>query len=137
MLRNIGAVVVGLIAGSIWNTALILLNSQVLFPVPEGTDIQDPEQMKAYVATLPAHAFLVVLAAHVGQAGIGGWIAARLGKSRPMLLAGVIGALTVIGAVYNQITLEGPGWMWVDVPLIVLAAWWAGRCACGRPGAGA
>jgi hypothetical protein len=107
--------------------ALILLNAYVLFPMPEGTDFQDPEQVKAYVATLPMHAFLVVLAAHVGQAAFGGWTAARMGKSSPMLLAGIVGGLTVIGAVYNQITLEGPAWMWVDVPLIVAATWVVGQ----------
>ena len=132
MLRNIGAVVVGLIAGNVWNMALIVLNSKVLFPMAEGTDMQDPEQMKAYIASLPAPAFAMVLAAHVGQAGIGGWIAARLGRSRPMLLAGVIGALTVAGAVYNQIALEGPAWMWIDVPLIVAATWYAGRAESKR-----
>lgn len=132
MLRNIGATIVGLIAGNVWNMALILLNSFVFFPMPEGIDMEDPEQMKAYVATLPAQAFLAVLVAHVGQAGIGGWIAARLGRSRPMLLSGVVGGLTVLGAVYNQITLEGPAWMWIDVPLIVAAAWYAGKTVAGK-----
>ncbi len=132
MLRNIGAVAVGLVAGNVWNMALILLNSMVLFPMAEGTSMQDPEQMKAYIATLPAQAFVVVLAAHVGQAGIGGWIAARLGRSRPMLLAGVIGALTVAGAAYNQVALEGPAWMWVDVPLIIAATWYAGHVERAR-----
>ena len=127
MLRNFGAVVIGLIAGNAWNMALIMLNSMVLFPMAEGATMEDPEQMKAYVASLPPQAFLVVLAAHVGQAGIGGWIAARLGHSLPMLLAGVIGTLTVAGAAYNQVALDGPAWMWVDVPLIVAATWYAGH----------
>ncbi|MHC4956035.1 MAG: hypothetical protein ACYTGZ_19490 [Planctomycetota bacterium] len=132
MLRNIGAVIVGLIVGNVWNMALILLNAKVLYPMAEGADMQDEEQMKAYVASLPALAFVVVLAAHVGQGGIGGWIAARLGASRPMLLAGVIGALTVAGAAYNQVALEGPAWMWIDVPLIIAATWYAGRTEIER-----
>ncbi len=127
MLRNIGAVIVGLIAGNLWNIALILLNTTMLFPMGEGQSMQDPEQMKAYVATLPPQAFLTVLAAHVGQVGIGGWIAARLGKSRPMLLSGVVGALTVVGAVFAQIGTGGPAWMWIDVPLIIAASWFAGN----------
>jgi hypothetical protein len=132
MLRNIGAVIVGLIAGNVWNMALIMLNATVLFPMAEGTDMQNPEQMKAYVATLPAHAFVTVLAAHVGQAGIGGWIAARLGASRPLLLSGVIGALTLVGAAYNQVALDGPAWMWVDLPLIAAATWCAGAAESRR-----
>jgi len=132
VLRNVGALVVGVVVGGAWNMALLMLNTKFLFPMEEGTDMQDPEQMKAYVATLPAMAFLTVLGAHVGQAGVGGWIAARLGASRPMLLAGIVGVLTAAGATYNQITLEGPAWMWVDVPLILIAAWYAGRCECKR-----
>ena len=132
MLRNIGAVVVGVVVGSCWNMGLIILNAKVLFPMDEGADMQDPDQMKAYVASLPALAFVTVLAAHVGQAGIGGWIAARLGATSPLLLAGIVGALTVVGAAYNQVALEGPAWMWIDVPLIIVAAWYAGRAECKR-----
>ena len=49
-----------------------------------------------------------------------------------MLLAGVIGALTVAGAAYNQVTLDAPTWMWVDVPLILAATWYAGRVESKR-----
>ncbi|MCK6502152.1 hypothetical protein L6R53_01885 [Myxococcota bacterium] len=59
-----------------------MLNGFVLFPTPEGTNLNDPEQMNAYVATLPAAAFVVILAAHLGQALFGGWVAARLAGSR-------------------------------------------------------
>lgn len=132
MLRNVGAVIVGLIIGNIWNIALIILNSTVFYPMPEGTSMDDPEKMKAYVASLPALGFVAVLAAHVGQAGIGGWIAARLGSSRPQLLAWIIGILTVLGAIYNQVDLQGPAWMWIDVPLILAATWFVGRAEARR-----
>ena len=137
MLRDIGAFIVGFIAGNAWNMGLVMLNARVLFPMDEGVDMQDPEQMKAYVATLPALAFVTVLAAHVGQAGVGGWIAARLAGSRPMLLTGVIGVLTAVGAIYNQIALAGPAWMWIDVPLILAAAWYVGNAETKRRAASA
>lgn len=132
MLRNTVAVIVGLIAGNVWNMALIILNSKVLFPMDEGVDMQDSEQMRTYIASLPVQAFLVVLVAHVGQAGIGGWLAARMGRSRPELLAGIIGLLTLAGAAYNQVALDGPIWMWIDLPLIAAAAWYAGRIESNR-----
>ena len=72
MLRNIGAAVAGLVAGMSLNMALIMLNSKVLFPMPEGMDMYDTEAMNAYIATLPAVAFFVVLAAHLGQSFAGG-----------------------------------------------------------------
>ena len=77
MIRNIVAVVVGLFVGSTVNMALIQLNMQVLFPMPPGTDMNDPVQLNAYIETLPTQAFFVVMAAHLGQSFVGGWTAAR------------------------------------------------------------
>jgi len=132
MLRNIGAVVVGLVVGSTVNMALILLNAKVLFPMPVGMDMYDPVQLNAYVATLPAAAFLVVIAAHQGQAFVGGWIAARLAASKPMRLALIVGALTLLGGLENLRTIDGPWWMAVEIPLYLLVAWAAGKLEQGR-----
>ena len=82
MTRNILAVFVGLVVGMVVNMALIMLNMMVLFPMPAGMDMQNPEQMNGYIAALPAAAFFVVLAAHLGQSFVGGVTAARLGASR-------------------------------------------------------
>ncbi len=128
MLRNIGAVIVGLILGMIVNITLIMLNGYVLFPMPEGMDMNDPEQMNDYVATLPTMAILVVIAAHLGQAFVGGWVAARLAGSRPMLLAMIIGVLSLAGGVISMVQITtSPKWMYVELPLYLVLAWLAGR----------
>ena len=93
------AVLVGLGVGMAVNMALIQLNSTVLYPAPEGMDMNDPEQLQAYMDTLPAAAFLVVMAAHLGQALIGGWLAACLAVKRPVLLALIVGAFTMVGGI--------------------------------------
>jgi hypothetical protein len=67
MLRNIGAVIAGMVVGMALNMALIQLNSLVLFPMPPGTDMNNPEQLNAYIASLPLTAFIVVVLAHLGQ----------------------------------------------------------------------
>jgi MFS family permease len=126
MLRNIFAVIVGFIVGSALNMGLIQLNMQVLFPAPTEMDINDPEQFNAYVATLPTLAFVVVLFAHLGQSFVGGWVAARLGSSRPMLLAMIIGVLTLAGGIMAMMMIQGPGWMIVELPLYLVVAWVAG-----------
>ena len=78
MIRNILAVLVGLSLGMVVNSLVIRLNGSVLFPMPEGMDMKDIDQMNAYFATLPALGFLVAMAAHLGQSFVGGWVAARL-----------------------------------------------------------
>jgi len=86
MLRNIAAVIAGLVVGTIVNFALIRLNA-VFFPLPGGVDMTDTVQMKDAIQGMPAAAWILVFAAHLVQAFVGGWVAARLGASRPMLLA--------------------------------------------------
>jgi len=134
-MRNVLGVIVGLIVGMILNMALVLLNV-MLFPMPEGMDMNDPEQFNAYLAPLPDHAFLLPVAAHLGMAFAGGWVAARIGSSRPVLLAMIIGVLSLAGGVVNLMTLtEAPTWMWLEVPLYLVVAWCAGkRVARSREG---
>ena len=137
MIRNVLAVLAGLAAGMVTNMALIMLNAYVLFPMPEGIDMNDPVQMNAYIAPLPATAFILVLAAHLGQSFVGGWTAARLGASRPMLLAMIIGVLTLAGGIMNMMQLELPSWMYVEIPLYLVVAWLAGRIEIKRRAADA
>lgn len=72
MLRNFVAVVAGMIVGMVVNMALVMLNGYVLFPMPDGLDMNDVAGMNAYIQTLPTAAFVVVLAAHLGQSFVGG-----------------------------------------------------------------
>lgn len=132
MLRNILAVIVGLFVGSAINMGLIMLNTSVLYPMPEGTTMEDTEAFNAYLADLPVTAFLVVMAAHLLQAFVGGYVAARLGASRPMLLAMIIGVLSLVGGVMAMQMMDGPAWMAAELPLYLILAWLAGRLEVGR-----
>ena len=53
MVRNILAV----IAGMVLNMGLIQLNMQAFSPVPAVMDMNDPEQLRTFIATLPTTAF--------------------------------------------------------------------------------
>ncbi len=127
MLRNVLAVLGGFVVGCALNMALIQLNMHVFFPMPAGMDMNDPEQFNAYLATLPTLAFVVVLIAHLGQSFVGGWVAARLGTSRPMLLAMIVGVLSLAGGIAAMMMFKGPDWMVVELPLYLVVAWFAGR----------
>jgi len=131
-IRNTFAVIVGAAMGMAVNMALIMLNAMVLFPMPEGMDMAVPDQMNAYIATLPTAAFFVVLAAHLGQSFVGGWVAARLGSSRPMLLAMIVGVMALAGGIMNMMTITGPDWMYIELPLYLVVAWAAGRMEQNR-----
>ena len=107
MLRNIAAVIAGLVVGTIVNFALLRLNI-VFFPLPDGVDMTDTAQMRDAIRGMAAAAWVLVFAAHLGQAFVGGWVAARLGASRPMMLAMIVGVLSLAGGVANAVMLAAP-----------------------------
>jgi len=131
MLRNIIAFVAGMAAGMVINMAIITLNTSALFPMPEGLDQADPEQMNSYFATLPAMAFVVVMIAHLGQSFVGAFVAAKIAESKPMLLAMLVGTFTLAGGVYMMLLIEGPSWMVIELPLYLVTAWLG--CKLARP----
>ena len=127
MIRNILALIAGLFVGMSVNMALVMLNAHVLFPMPPGTDWNNPELLSAYIATLPFAAFVVVLLAHLGQSFVGGFVAARFCASRPMVLAMIVGVLSLAGGIMNMMSLDHPKWMLIELPLYLVVAWLAGR----------
>jgi len=131
ILRNIAAVLLGLVVGSMLNMAIIELNTSVFFPAPPGMDFNDPEAFSAYMAELPAAAFLVVMVAHLTQAFVGGLIAAFAGKTRPMMLSMIVGGFTMLGGIMAFMMFDSPAWMLIEMPLYIVCAWGAGRIAQG------
>ena len=104
MLRNVIAVIIGIIAGMALNMGILEINS-LAYPIPEGLDIKVPAQLQNYLDTLPAPAFLVAMAAPLAQSFGGGWVAARLGSSRPMLLAMIVGMISLVAGAVMQVDI--------------------------------
>jgi len=132
MLRNVGAVILGMIVGMAVNMALVMLNTYVLFPMPAGLEMSDAAGFNAYIATLPSSAFILVLAAHLGQSFFGGWAAARVCASHPMRIAMIVGVLSLVGGILNMMSIKGPDWLYVELPLYLIVAWLAGRIEVNR-----
>ena len=132
MWRHILATLLGLFSGMALNMAIIQLNSVVFFPMPPDLDPNDPAQFNAYLATLPQIAFIPVLLAPLGQAFVGGWVAARLAPSHPMRHALIIGVISLAGGIMAMTMLDGPAWLAIELPLYLVAAWAAGRLEARR-----
>jgi len=131
MIRNICAVLVGLVAGMAVNMLISVLAMQ-LYPMPDGVGFGDAEAMPAYFESLPATAFLIVMLAHLGQAFVGGGIAAIISRNASLLVALIVGSLSLMAGLYNMMSLPHPAWMWVEIPLYLVAAWAAGRLVLAR-----
>jgi hypothetical protein len=133
MIRNIAAVFVGLIVGMIANMAIIQLDV-MLYPMPDGVTFEDTEGVATYISTLPLTALLLVMLAHLGQAFAGGWVAAFISTRRCMLVAMIVGGLSMLGGITNMFMMPLPPWMWIEVPLYLVAAWAAATLELKRRG---
>ena len=64
ILIAIVAVIVGLVVGMAANMGFVIINLQ-MFPLPDGVTWTDEEEIKAWLATLPQTAFILVFVAHL------------------------------------------------------------------------
>lgn len=129
-LRYLLALVAGvLVAGFI--VAGIEALGHAVYPPPAGLDPNDMQQLAAAVDAMPVGALLFVALAWVAGAYVGGVVAARLAPGHRGLMAGVIGALILAGAVAMLVMIPHPLWFAIAAVIAVLAATtlaaWAGR----------
>ena len=135
IIRNIAAVVIGVVVGASINMGIGLLNVQI-FPLPEGMSLMtiadDPEALEAWISSLPQTAFILVLVAHLSHAFFGGYVAAFISKRNVMCVAMVVGSLTLVGGLLNMAELSAPLWLWIEMPLYLVVAWHAGKLELKR-----
>src|SRR5690606_3660451 len=98
ILRNILAVIAGLILGSVVNMGIIMISSSII-PPPAGTDVTTTEGlMEAMPLMTPIH-FLMPFLAHALGTFVGALIAAAIGVNRKLMLAMIVGVFFLIGGV--------------------------------------
>jgi hypothetical protein len=109
ILRNVLAVVLGLVIGSIVNGALIAVSGSVI-PPPEGADLKTMEGLLASMHLMqPKHFVMPFLAHALGTLG-GAYIAALIAATHKMKFAIAIGCLFLIGGIINVVMLPSPLW---------------------------
>jgi uncharacterized membrane protein YqgA involved in biofilm formation len=131
-LRNVLAVVAGVVVGGAVNMALITVSGSVI-PLPEGVDPADLESLKANIDRFEPRHFLMPFLAHALGTLVGAFLAARLAASRRTALALGVGVFFLLGGVANAFLLPTPGWfLAADLLLAYLPMAWIG----GRLGRG-
>jgi hypothetical protein len=130
ILRRIGAVVLGLIIALVVNQ-ISELGVHAIKPAP---DIHSLEQVKAYVASLPLSALLLVLVGWLIGTFLGAWAAARIGRTP--VTAYVLGAIQFCIGIWNAIVLPQPVWYSVALEIIyIVVPIIAARLAFPQPAA--
>ncbi|MCB9256317.1 MAG: hypothetical protein H6579_04235 [Chitinophagales bacterium] len=109
ILRNILAVVAGIVVGSAINMGIIMISGS-LIPPPEGVNPADMESLKANMHLFQPKHFLMPFLAHALGTLAGAFVAALLAASNKLRLAMVIGIFFLAGGIANIMMLPSPLW---------------------------
>ena len=119
LLRNVLAVVAGIVIGSAVNMALIALGPS-LIPPPAGADMSTAEGLSRAMHLLePRHFVMPFLAHALGTlaGALAAWLIAASHKAR---FAYAIGVLFLCGGIAASVMIPAPGWF---IALDLLAAY--------------
>lgn len=126
ILRNILAVVAGIIAGSAVNMGIIMLSSSII-PPPEGVDVTNVESLKSSMHLFEPRHFLFPFLAHAIGTLAGAVVAGLIAASYKMKFALGIGVFFLIGGIANVFMLPAPAWFVVaDLALAYIPMGWLG-----------
>lgn len=125
VLRNILAVIIGCIVGSIVNMGLITLGHSVT-PIP-NVDPNDMVAMKEVMPSLAPKFFIFPFLGHALGTLVGAFIAGMISKTATMRSALIVGVFFLIGGITINIMLQGPTWFTiVDIALAYIPMAWIG-----------
>ncbi|MBL4707281.1 MAG: hypothetical protein JKY48_02420 [Flavobacteriales bacterium] len=125
--RNIAAVLIGLVIGSIVNSGIIDLSGN-LVALPEDVDPNDIESIKANIHLYDPIHFLFPFLAHTLGTLAGAIVATLIAVSHKLKLAMSIGFVFLLGGIAINVMLAGPIWFTIlDLVLAYLPMAWLGR----------
>ena len=137
ILRNILAVVVGLVAGSAVNMSLVMLGPSMI-PPPPGVDMATAEGLAKGMPLLEAKHFVFPFLAHALGTLAGALVAFLVAGSRHAVLAFVVGVVFLAGGIAAAFMIPAPEWF-IALDLVaayIPMAWLAtviGRRLKGHP----
>lgn len=130
--KNIIAVVAGIVLGSILNMGIIQI-SGIIIPPPEGADLTTSEGLKAAMVQMKPKHFLMPFLAHALGTLFGAWIAARFAATRPTRAAMLVGGFFLLGGIAAAFMIPAPTWFLITdlvlayIPMALLGAKLSGR----------
>ena len=109
ILKNILAVILGLVLGSAVNMGLIMISGSII-PPPEGADATTMEGLIESMHRFQPKHFIFPFLAHALGTLVGACVAAMIAASHKMKFALAIGVFFLIGGIVNVFLLPSPTW---------------------------
>lgn len=134
ILKDVLAVIVGVVIGSLVNGAIIMVSGSII-PPPDGLDITTEEGLKSSMHLMQPKHFILPFLAHAVGTFVGAYLAARFGAHK-MIAAIIIGVFFLIGGIWMVMIVPSPVWFTIVdlVGAYLPVAYFAGRIARGTEG---
>jgi len=132
ILKNILAIITGLILGSAINMGIIMISGSII-PPPAGADITTTEGLKASMHLFEPRHFIFPFLAHALGTFSGAFFAALIAANHKVKLGMGIGIFFLAGGIASVFMLPSPLWFTIlDLGLAYIPmGYLAGRLAAG------
>lgn len=126
IIKNILAVIAGLIVGGFVNMGIILVSGSVI-PPPDGVDVTTTEGMKAGIHLFEAKHFLFPFLAHALGTFFGAIVTFKIAATHKMKFALSIGGFFLLGGIVAATMIPAPTWfiivdlLFAYIPMVWLA----------------
>jgi hypothetical protein len=126
ILRNILAVIAGIVGGGIVNMGLVMLGG-IIVPPPDGIDTSTTEGLKAAMPLFELKHFIFPFLAHAIGTLVGAWLAALVAATNKLTFAMIIGCFFFLGGLYMVVVVPSPVWFTLlDLVLAYIPMAWLG-----------
>lgn len=136
LLRNVLAVLAGLVLGSLVNMAIVTLGP-MLIPPPAGVDVNTAEGLAKGIHLFEPRHFVAPFLAHALGTLAGALCACLAAASRKAPLAWLVGVVFLCGGVAASVMIPAPAWF-IALDLVVAylpMAWLGSRLGARLQGA--
>lgn len=136
LLRNVLAVVVGLVIGGVVNMAIVGLGP-ALIPPPAGVDVTKPESLAAAMHLFEPRHFVMPFLAHALGTLVGALVAYLIAASHKARFAYAISVVFLCGGIAACFMIPAPIWfialdlLVAYLPMAWLAGWLGARLTGG------
>ncbi|MBK6984150.1 MAG: hypothetical protein IPH32_05060 [Bacteroidetes bacterium] len=109
IVKNILAIVTGIIIGSVVNMLFIMMSGHII-PPPKGVDLTTEEGLKASMHLMEPKHFIFPFLAHAIGTFVGAFIAVKIAAKHKLRFAMAIGIAFLVGGFMMVIKLPSPFW---------------------------
>jgi hypothetical protein len=109
MVRSILSVIAGLVLAFVLVFVTEIVN-MLIFPLPAGIDMHDPEALGAALLEAPWYKLILVPVGWLVATLVGGVLAAKLARRAPRKHALAVGTLLLLVGILNMNSIPHPDW---------------------------